>query len=123
MRLKSIRNDYLAAKNDGKIVSTSRKSLKNVLWEVHEVPDTFNEIKLKNVATGLWLTKKQGSNDVFASSFKGSFSVWEIRGRLENNQKILLKSSKGEYLHRCGNIWCDVTTWHSGQGNAWTIEL
>ena len=100
-----------------------RKSLKNVLWKVNEVPDTFNEIKLKNVATGLWLTKKKGSNDVFASSFEGSFSIWEFRGRLENNQKILLKSSKGEYLHRCGNIWCDVTIWHSGQGNAWTIEL
>ena len=96
--MKSIRYDYLAAKNDGKIVSTTRKSLKNVLWKVNEVPDTFNEIKLKNVATGLWLTKKKGSNDVFASSFEGSFSIWEFRGRLENNQKILLKSSKGEYV-------------------------
>ena len=67
--MKSIRYDYLAAKNDGKIVSTTRKSLKNVLWKVNEVPDTFNEIKLKNVATGLWLTKDndQGRRELFWS--------------------------------------------------------
>ena len=124
VKLKSAQKDYLASEQDGSITSTKRSSNRKVLWEIHMVADTPNEIRLKNLLTSRWLTKTKDSADIFTSeSFLEEYSIWIVRGKIENNQEIMLKSAKGEFLHRCDSIWCDITTWHTGLGNAWTVEM
>ena len=117
VRLKSAQKDYLAAEKDGSIISTERSNFR-------KVPDSSNEITLKNLATRRWLTKSKDSADTFASQLLlEDDSIWIVRGKIADNQEIMLKSAKGEFLHRCDSIWCDITTWHTGLGNAWTVEV
>ena len=117
VRLKSAQKDYLAAEKDGSIISTERSNFR-------KVPDSSNEITLKNLATRRWLTKSKDSADTFASQLLlEDDSIWIVRGKIADNQEIMLKSAKGEFLHRCDSIWCDITTWHTGLGNAWTVEI
>lgn len=40
---------------------------------------------------------------------------------LPPGSKIKLKSWKGDYLHR-PDLPLDITTWHTGVGNEWTVE-
>ena len=115
--MKSAQKDYLAAEKDGSIISTERSNFR-------KVPDSSNEITLKNLATRRWLTKSKDSADTFASQLLlEDDSIWIVRGKIADNQEIMLKSAKGEFLHRCDSIWCDITTWHTGLGNAWTVEV
>ena len=124
VRLKSAQKDYLAAEKDGSVISTERPNLRKVLWTIYQVPDSSNEIRLKNLATRRWLTKSKDSADPFTSQlFLEDDSIWIVWGKIANNQKIMLKTTKGEFLHRCDNIWCDITTWNTGLGNAWTVEI
>ena len=124
VRLKSAQKDYLAAEKDGSIISTERPNLRKVFWIISKVPDSSNKIRLKNLATKRWLTKSEDSADLFTSQLLlEDYSIWIVRGKIANNQEIMLKSSKGEFLHRCDSIWCDITTWHTGLGNAWTVEV
>ena len=124
VRLKSAQKDYLAAEKDGSVISIEGLNLRKVLWIIYQVPDTSNEIRLKNLATKRWLTKSEDSADPFTSqSLLEDYSIWIVRGKIANNQKIMLKSTKGEFLHRCDSIWCDITTWNTGLGNAWTVEI
>ena len=124
VRLKSAQKDYLAAEKDGSIISTERPNLRKVFWIISKVPDSSDEIRLKNLATNRWLTKSEDSADLFTSQLLlEDYSIWIVRGKIANNQEIMLKSSKGEFLHRCDSIWCDITTWHTGLGNAWTVEV
>ena len=117
VRLKSAQKDYLAAEKDGSIISTERSNFR-------KVPDSSNEITLKNLATRRWLTKSKDSADTFASQLLlEDDSIWIVRGKIADNQEIMLKSAKGEFLHRCDSIWCDITTWHTGLGNVWTVEV
>ena len=124
VRLKSAQKDYLVAEKDGSIISTERPNLRKVFWIISKVPDSSDEIRLKNLATNRWLTKSEDSADLFTSQLLlEDYSIWIVRGKIANNQEIMLKSSKGEFLHRCDSIWCDITTWHTGLGNAWTVEV
>ena len=124
VRLKSAQKDYLAAEKDGSIISTERSNFRKVFWMIYNVPDSSNEIRLKNLATRRWLTKSKDSADTFASQLLlEDDSIWIVRGKIADNQEIMLKSAKGEFLHRCDSIWCDITTWHTGLGNAWTVEV
>ena len=124
VRLKSVQKDYLAAEEDGSIISTENPNHRKVLWEVYKVPGSFSKIRLKNLATSRWLTKSADSADTFTSqSLVEEYSIWIVRGKIANYQDVMLKSAKGEFLHRCDSIWCDITTWHTGLGNAWTVEV
>ena len=124
VRLKSAQKDYLAAEKDGSVISIEGPNLRKVFWIISKVPDSSDEIRLKNLATNRWLTKSEDSADLFTSQLLlEDYSIWIVRGKIANNQEIMLKSSKGEFLHRCDSIWCDITTWHTGLGNAWTVEV
>ena len=126
----TIHHSYLQANPNGKVYASWTGNSDNELWEVHYIPESSNKIKLKNVATGQWLTEKDTGrlkSRVFTSSnFQGGIATWEVIGRLENNSQVSLKSYYGLYLHRCGIIlsfWCEITTFFSHEGNRWTVLI
>ena len=53
------------------------------------------------------------------TSNTGVGTSWTV---IWSNDKILIKSSKGDYLHRPDSSE-GVTTWDTGPGNFWSVEI
>ena len=53
------------------------------------------------------------------TSNTGVGTSWTV---IWSNDKILIKSSKGDYLHRPDSSE-GVTTWNTGSGNFWSVEI
>ena len=92
IRLRSWKNDYLTADQDGNVISTKRKSRSNE-WEVIA---NGEKLSLKNVATGLFLHRPDKDQGV-TTWCCGIGNNWEVEGNLKF---IQLKSWKNDYVHR-----------------------
>ena len=115
IRLRSWKNDYLTADQDGNVISTKRKSRSNE-WEVIV---NGGKLSLKNVATGLFLHRPDQDQGV-TTWCCGIGNNWEVEGSTNLNS-IQLKSWKNDYLHRPDGD--GITTWHTGKGNEWNPEV